>query len=89
VPNSSQLQRIHVRKLMKPSRQNSVTRREFLWRYGGGLGGIAMAHLLGRHGLLAGSPQPRLISTAACTIARRSNGSCRFSQRRRKPDGHV
>jgi hypothetical protein len=38
---------------------NSVTRREFLWRYGGGLGGIAIAHLLGRHGLLAGSPQPR------------------------------
>ena len=44
---------------MKPPRQNSVTRREFLWRYGGGLGGIAMAHLLGRHGLLAGSTQPR------------------------------
>jgi len=44
---------------MNAPRQNSVTRREFLWRYGGGLGGIAMAHLLGRHGLLAGSPQPR------------------------------
>ncbi len=44
---------------MNASRQNSVTRREFLWRYGGGLGGIAMAHLLGRHGLLAGSPQSR------------------------------
>lgn len=38
---------------------NSVTRREFLWRYGGGLGGIAMAHLLGRHGLLADSVRPR------------------------------
>jgi hypothetical protein len=44
---------------MNTPRPNSVTRREFLWRYGGGLGGIAMAHLLGRHGLLAGSPQPR------------------------------
>jgi len=44
---------------MNAPRHNSVTRREFLWRYGGGLGGIAMAHLLGRHGLLAGSPQPR------------------------------
>jgi hypothetical protein len=43
---------------MNAPRQNPVTRREFLWRYGGGLGGIAMAHLLGRHGLLAGSPQP-------------------------------
>lgn len=30
-----------------------LTRRQFLWRYGGGLGGIAMAHLLGRSGLLA------------------------------------
>jgi hypothetical protein len=44
---------------MNVPRQNSVTRREFLWRFGGGLGGIAMAHLLGRHGLLAASPQPR------------------------------
>lgn len=30
-------------------------RREFLWRFGGGLGGIALAWLLGREGLLAGS----------------------------------
>ncbi len=28
-------------------------RREFLWRFGGGLGGIAMAHLLGQQGLIA------------------------------------
>jgi hypothetical protein len=31
------------------------TRREFLWRLGGGLGGIALAHLLAREGLLAGA----------------------------------
>ncbi len=30
-------------------------RREFLWRMGGGLGGIAMAYLLGQEQLLAGS----------------------------------
>lgn len=30
-------------------------RRSFLWRMGGGLGGIALAHLLGREGLLAGA----------------------------------
>src|SRR5205814_666210 len=30
-----------------------IERREFLWRFGGGLGGIALAHLLGRHGFLA------------------------------------
>ncbi len=35
-------------------------RREFLWRFGGGLGGIAMAQLLGAEGLLAGTqPTPR------------------------------
>src|SRR6266567_3215753 len=36
-------------------------RREFLWRFGGGLGGIALAHLLGRHDLLADTiaPKPR------------------------------
>ena len=30
-----------------------VDRREFLWRFGGGLGGIALAHLLGTESLLA------------------------------------
>jgi hypothetical protein len=33
-----------------------IDRREFLWRFGGGLGGIALAHLLGRNGLLADTP---------------------------------
>ncbi|MDW8310920.1 MAG: DUF1501 domain-containing protein, partial [Verrucomicrobiales bacterium] len=31
-------------------------RREFLWRFGGGLGGIALTWLLGREGLLASTP---------------------------------
>jgi uncharacterized protein DUF1501 len=35
---------------------NPFNRREFLWRFGGGLGGIAMAHLLGTEGLLADTP---------------------------------
>ncbi len=30
-----------------------MTRRQFLWRYGGGLGGIALAHLLSQEGALA------------------------------------
>ena len=30
-----------------------IERREFLWRFGGGLGGIALTHLLGHGGLLA------------------------------------
>ncbi len=36
-----------------------VDRREFLWRFGGGLGGIALAHLLGTQGLLAETFHPR------------------------------
>ena len=41
---------------MKAPTANSkreTSRREFLWRSGGGLGGIALAHLLEQHGLLA------------------------------------
>jgi len=43
-----------------------LIRRDFLWRAGGGLGGIALAGLLGREGLLAGTergpgqPGPRI-----------------------------
>src|SRR5579872_1035728 len=33
----------------------AVNRREFLWRFGGGLGAIALVHLLGENGLLAGT----------------------------------
>jgi hypothetical protein len=33
--------------------QKGLDRREFLWHAGGGLGGIALAHLLGAEGLLA------------------------------------
>lgn len=38
-----------------------MNRRDFLWRSGGGLGGLALAHLLGSDGLLAATkPDPRL-----------------------------
>src|SRR2546423_5934482 len=40
--------------------RRALDRREFLWRFGGGLGGIALVHLLGTNGLLAETPpQPR------------------------------
>src|SRR5437870_1366742 len=42
-----------------------IDRREFLWRFGGGLGGIALAHLLGRNGLLAGTPAVERLATSA------------------------
>jgi hypothetical protein len=37
----------------------SSTRRDFLWQAGGGLGGLALAHLLGETGALADVPVPR------------------------------
>jgi hypothetical protein len=36
-----------------------VDRREFLWQSGGGLGGVALMDLLGRDGVLGGSPDRR------------------------------
>jgi hypothetical protein len=36
-----------------------LSRRDLLWRLGGGLGGIALTHLLGRDGLLADAPASR------------------------------
>src|SRR2546423_14064082 len=36
------------------------TRRDFLWHPGGGLGGLALAWLLGEEGLLAAVPRPEL-----------------------------
>jgi hypothetical protein len=36
----------------------ALSRRDWLWRLGGGLGGIALTHLLGREGLLADTPAP-------------------------------
>jgi hypothetical protein len=37
---------------------SALTRRELLWQLGGGLGGIALTHLLGQEGLLADAPTP-------------------------------
>src|SRR5262245_44812050 len=44
--------------------QEHLDRRDFLWRFGGGLGGIALAHLLGQEGLLAG-PGPTAAQRSA------------------------
>ncbi len=43
---------------MSPQRNNYGTRREFLWNAGVGLGGLALASLLGAEGLLADVPKP-------------------------------
>jgi hypothetical protein len=43
------------------------TRREFLWRFGGGLGGIALAHLLGQERLLGLEAKSRSAVRGALT----------------------
>ncbi len=55
-----------------------MPRRDFLWQIGGGLGGIALAELLGRDGLIAGTgfgaaADRSPTSTAGCIIAPRSD----------------
>ena len=45
---------------MKPFDRKPLTRREALWRMGGGLGGIALAQLLADEKLLAAEPHPAL-----------------------------
>lgn len=40
-----------------PTGPNFMDRRQFLWNWGGGLGGIALAHLFGHSGFLAGAKQ--------------------------------
>lgn len=41
-------------------RPKPMTRRQFLWSYGGGLGGIALAHLLSKEGVLAAPTESAL-----------------------------
>src|SRR6516165_9867088 len=43
----------------RPNCRTMTTRREFLWNAGGGLGGLALASLLGTEGLLADVPRPK------------------------------
>jgi hypothetical protein len=56
------------------ARHISVSRREFLWRVGGGLGGVALAHLLERQGLLAANGEPDPAFTNAGMPGMLSNG---------------
>lgn len=43
----------------QPAPRISLSRRDFLWQSGGGLGGIALASLLPTEGLLAANPNPQ------------------------------
>src|SRR5262245_11219878 len=43
----------------------SIPRREFLWRFGGGLGGVALAHLLATEGVMADEPESGPPASAA------------------------
>ncbi|HVR72988.1 MAG TPA: DUF1501 domain-containing protein, partial [Planctomycetota bacterium] len=59
------------------------SRREFLWRLGGGLGGVALTDLLGRSGLLAGGPAaPEGRGEAAAEVGR--NGGLHHAARAKR-----
>ena len=81
--------------MMATSKSKSLTtRREFLWRFGGGLGGIALAHLLGEQQLLGGlhaltgSVMPGLLNTPHHPPRGQTRHST-FHEWRREPDGFV
>ena len=52
---------------MNPYSSSFLSRRDFLWRFGGGLGGVALAHLLGRNGLLA-ADEPAILTPASAAL---------------------
>lgn len=55
-------------------RNPDLNRRDFLWRFGGGLGGIAMAHMLGKENLLAASSRPHFKPRAKYVVQLFMNG---------------
>lgn len=46
---------------MRQSHPDPMSRREFLWKFGGGLGGIALAHLFARGGTLHYPPKAKRV----------------------------
>src|SRR5687767_8618644 len=64
-------------------KQGFVSRREFLFEAGGGLSGIALAHLLGQEGLLAAAPdiKPNCAPGASTVISPVSPRPAHFAPR--------
>src|SRR5262249_28817473 len=62
-PSYNLIRRRQSSKSVMPDPNTSLhhrrTRREFLWNAGGGLGGLALASLVGMEGLLADVPGPK------------------------------
>ena len=60
----------HLRPAHSPQARRALTRREFLWRSGGGLGGIALASLLDGEGCLLGQTQAPITAAASAPDAK-------------------
>src|SRR5438094_8116315 len=69
--------------LMNKHPPSVLSRREFLWRFGGGLGGIALAHLLGQHGLLVGDETGNLAPVGSALTGALRNGPHRPGRAKR------
>src|SRR5213596_4166462 len=66
-----------------PPSYTPTTRRDFLWRFGGGLGGVALAHLLGQHGLLATDETGNLAPSGSALAGVLRNGTHHPARARR------
>src|SRR6266536_573412 len=68
---------------MNPRSPSSHSRRDFLWRFGGGLGGVALAHLLGQNGLLAADETARLAPSGSSPTGVLRNGPHHLARAKR------
>ena len=68
---------------MNPYSPSCLSRRDFLWRFGGGLGGVALAHLLGQHGLLAADETGSLAPSVSALTGVLRNGAHHPARARR------
>ena len=85
LPGAAQLQRVHVRGLRRSTA--TMNRREASGRLGGGLGGLALAHLLATDA--ARGPAAAGVQRRAAPPGQGPARHPALHERRRQPDGHV
>src|SRR5437773_4039759 len=68
---------------MNPYSLSCLSRRDLLWRFGGGLGGVALAHLLGAHCLLAADETGSLAPSSSALAGVLRNGTHHPARARR------
>ena len=73
-----------------PSGKHDLNRRGFLWQIGGGLGGVAMAQMLGRDALAGGAFDAEAgVQWRAASSGEGEADHPAFHDGRSEPDGHL